>query len=241
MLAHFRGLDPGMPLRQVLFYRLIYWVVLGAFTLFYRARFEGVGNIPRRGGLLIVANHQSHLDPPLIGVAIRHRNMAAIAREGLYRNPLFGSLLRGLGTIPIKESEGDAGAIRAAIAQLKAGRVVVIFPEGSRSADGAMDEFKRGTWVLLARSGADVLPAAVEGCFDAWPRQRRFPHLFGERVAAAFGRPIPFAELKEMGADAGLKLLAGEVDELRLGLRAKLRKASGGRAPRVGAGDGRRQ
>lgn len=237
MLAKIKALDVGRPLGQILFYRVAYWILLAFFTLFYRVRFEGVNNIPRTGGLLVVANHQSHLDPPLMGVAIRHRNMAAIAREGLYKNPIFGALLRGLGTIPIKESEGDAGAVRTSIAQLKAGRLVVIFPEGSRSPDGGMYSFKRGSWLLLARSGAAVLPTAVEGCFDAWPRQRGFPHLFGHRCAVAFGKPIPFEELKQMGADAALDRLAREVDALRLGLREKLRKASRGRVPAAGAGD----
>jgi 1-acyl-sn-glycerol-3-phosphate acyltransferase len=237
MIASIKALDPGLPLRQVLFYRAIYWPVLALFTLIYRARFFGVQNIPRSGGVLIVANHQSHLDPPLLGVAIRHRNMAAIAREGLYRNPLFGALLRGLGTIPIKEKEGDAGAMRAAIAQLKADRVVVIFPEGSRSPDGAMYSFKRGSWLLLAKSQIPVVPAAVEGCYDAWPRGTVFPRLIGQRVAVAFGEPIPFAELKALGADAALDRLAREVDALRLDLRSTLRRHSRGHVPAEGEGD----
>lgn len=242
MFASFRALDPGLPLRQVLFYRAAYWLVLAAFTLLYRVRFFGVRNIPGSGegggGVLIVANHQSHLDPPLIGIAIRHRNMAAIAREGLYRNPVFGAILRGLGTIPIKENEGDAGAMRAAIAQLKAGRVVVIFPEGSRSPDGGMYSFKRGSYLLLARSQVPVIPAAVEGCFDAWPRGTRFPRLFGQRCAVAFGEPIPFEELKALGADGALDRLAREVDALRLDLRATLRRQTRGRLPAPGIADG---
>jgi 1-acyl-sn-glycerol-3-phosphate acyltransferase len=237
MLAHLRALDPPQPLRQVLFYRLCYWVVLSAFVLVYRARFWGVERVPRAGGVLVIANHQSHLDPPLLGVALRHRNMAAIARVGLFRNPLMGALLRGLGCIAIREDEGDAGALRTAIEQLKRGRVVVIFPEGSRSPDGALKDFKRGTWLLLARSGAPVVPAAVEGCFDAWPRQRRLPLLLGQRVAVAFGEPVPFETLKAMGGDAGLAHLAAQVEALRLDLRDKLRRATHGRLPAPGPGD----
>ena len=237
MLARLRALDPPQALSQILFYRAAYWIVLSAFVLFYRARFFGVGHIPRTGGLLIIANHQSHLDPPLLGVAIRHRNMAAIAREGLFKNWLMGPLLRALGCIAIKEDEGDAGAIRTAIAQLKAGRVVVIFPEGSRSPDGALKHFKRGVWVLLARSGVPVLPAAVEGCFDAFPRGTAFPKLFGQRVAVSFGEPIPFATLKALGADAALADLAHKVESLRLDLRAKIRTATSNRLPALGPGD----
>jgi 1-acyl-sn-glycerol-3-phosphate acyltransferase len=239
MLARLRALDPSRPLRQILFYRIGYWLFVGFFTLFYRARVLGTRNIPDSGGLLIIANHQSHLDPPLVGIGIRRRNMAAIAREGLFKYFPLGFLLRGVGCIPIKEDSGDAGAMRAAIEQLKLGRVVVIFPEGSRSPDGSLHPFKRGVWLLMARSGVPVLPAAVEGCFDAWPRRRAFPHLFGKRVAVSFGQPIPFAELKAMGADAGLTRLASDVESLRMDLREKLRTVTRGRLPRPGPGDQR--
>lgn len=237
VLERLRSMDPGQRIGQILFYRVCYWIVLGAFVLLYRARFFGTTRVPRHGGLLIIANHQSHLDPPLLGVAIRERNMAAIAREGLFAHWPMGPLLRGLGCIAIKEDEGDAGAIRTAIAQLKAGRVVVIFPEGSRSPDGALKHFKRGVWVLLARSGVPVLPAAVEGCFDAFPRGTSFPKLVGQRVAVSFGEPIAFANLKAMGADAALNDLAHRVEALRLDLRIKLRRASANRVPAPGAGD----
>jgi 1-acyl-sn-glycerol-3-phosphate acyltransferase len=239
MLARLRALDPPQPLAQILFYRFGYWLLLALFTLVYRARFFGVPNIPDAGGLLIIANHQSHLDPPLVGVGIRRRNMAAIAREGLFRVFVLGFLLRRVGCIPIKEDAGDAGAMRTAIEQLKRGRVVVIFPEGSRSLDGSLHPFKRGAWLLMMRSGVPVLPAAVEGCFDAWPRHRALPRLWGRRVAVNFGRPIPFAELKALGQVAGLERLAAEVETLRLDLRGRLRLATRGRIPRPGPGDQR--
>lgn len=222
MLDALRALDPPQPLRKVLFYRLFYWILLGLFTLIYRARFYNSSAVPPTGGLLVIANHQSHLDPPLVGVAIRKRNMAAIAREGLFKVWPLGAWLRAVGCIAIKDDEADAGAVRAAIAQLKLGRLVVIFPEGTRSPDGTIKEFKRGTWLLLARSGVPVLPAAVEGCFDAFPRGTAFPKLFNRRMAVAFGTPIPFDELKPLGPDAALDLLKSRVENLRADLAKKL-------------------
>lgn len=237
MLGSLAALDEGRPLRQVLFYRLCYWVLFILFILVYRARFFGVDRVPRSGGLLVVCNHQSHLDPPLVGLSLRRRNMAAVARESLFRHWPLGWLLRSWGCIPINDEEGDAGAIRASIAQLKAGRVVVIYPEGSRSPDGGMFEFKRGAWLLMSRSGVDVIPAAVEGCYDAWPRRRAVPTLIGGRVAVQFGEVIPFAELKAMGVDRALDHLAREVDVLRHDLRERLRTATCGRVPAPGPGD----
>jgi 1-acyl-sn-glycerol-3-phosphate acyltransferase len=125
-----RALDPGRPVSQLIFYRVFYWMLMAMFIIIYRARFYNTGAVPQHGGLLVIANHQSHLDPPLVGVAIRRRNMAAIARAGLFKVPVLGFWLRSVGCIAIKEDSGDAGAMRAAIEQLKAGRLVVIFPEG---------------------------------------------------------------------------------------------------------------
>ncbi|MFN7019707.1 MAG: lysophospholipid acyltransferase family protein [Phycisphaerales bacterium] len=237
MFSRLRALDTGVSLRHILFYRLCRFVCALAVYLIYRLRIAGEGRVPSTGALLVVANHQSHLDPIFIGVGLKRRNMASLARSGLFRNPIVGCLLRGLGSISIRQEEGDAGAIRAAIAELKKGRLLLIFPEGSRSSDGAVSAFKRGVWLLMSRSGCDVLPAAVEGAFDAWPRSRRFPSLFGHRCAVAFGEAIPHAELARLGPDAALEILARRVDAMRLELRAELRRSTGGRRPLPGPGD----
>jgi 1-acyl-sn-glycerol-3-phosphate acyltransferase len=237
MISRLRSCDPTEPLFRVLLYRICRKVAAVYVRLCYRLHVVGAEHIPATGGLLLVSNHQSHLDPPLLGVALGHRSMASLARVGLFGNRLFGLLLQGLGSIPIKQSEGDTAAIRAAIAELRKGRVVLIFPEGSRSPDGAVHPFKRGTWLLLNKAECDVLPAAVEGAYDAWPREKRVPHFFGQRCMVAFGKPIPHAELKQMGADAALAHLAGVIDRMRLDLRKELRETSHGRLPRKGAGD----
>ncbi len=237
MLSRLRLCDPTEPLWRILLYRagrkLSALYVRGC----YRLQVIGAENIPRSGGLLLISNHQSHADPSMLGVGLGGRNMASLARVGLFGNRLFGALLRALGAIPIRQSEGDTAAIRAVIAELKKGRVVLLFPEGSRSPDGAVHPFKRGTWLLLNKSGCDVLPAAVEGAFDAWPRERLLPRLVGQRCMVAFGKPIPHAELSRMDADAALAHLTRVIDEMRLDLRRRLRESSKGRLPRPGPGD----
>lgn len=241
MLAGLRSCDPTQPLWRTAFYRLCRKIIAVYVRTCYRVRIRGAKNIPPTGPVLVVSNHQSHLDPPLVGVALGHRNMASIAREGLFKVPVFGLVLRALGAISIRQNEGDTGAMRAAIGELKKGRLMLIFPEGSRSPDGAVHEFKRGAWLLMTRAGCDILPAAVEGAFDAWPRDRKFPRLLGCRCAVAFGQPISHAQLKDLGADAGLEFLAQRIDQMRLELRHELREATGGRLPEAGAGDSPRQ
>lgn len=222
MLGRLRACDPSEPLSRIIFYRTCRKVCAIAVRLIYRLRVVGAANVPpatpEARGLLLVANHQSHLDPPLIGVALGHRNMASLARIGLFGNRFFAWLLRVLGSISIRQGESDTAAIRAAIGELKKGRIVLIFPEGSRSPDGSVHEFKRGTWLLLSRAGCDVLPAAVEGAFAAWPRTRTAPRIFGQRCAVAFGEPIPFERLSAMGADEALRHLQQVIEAMRVGL-----------------------
>lgn len=223
-VAWFRRFDATQPLWQILFYRTCYWIVMLVVTFLYRLRIHGVRNLPPpgTGGLLVVANHQSHWDPPILGISFRTRNMASIAREGLFKVPGLRQLLLGLGSIPIKEDEGDAAAIRTAIAELKKGRLTLIFPEGTRTPDGEVKGFKRGAWVLLSRAKVDVMPAAIEGAFDSWPRWDHFPRLFGCRIGVSFGKPIPYDELKALGPDAGLARLQSEVERLRADLAREL-------------------
>ncbi len=237
MFRRLRSYDPGRTLGALLFFRLVLHVTRAALTLVLRLRCFHAERVPSSGPLLVVSNHQSHFDPPLVGVCLARRHIVPIARQGLFNHPVFGWLIRNLNSISINEKEGDAVAIRRAVKELEAGRCVLIFPEGSRSPDGAMRPFKRGVWVLVHRAKCTVLPAAVEGAFDAWPRHRTAPRLWGRRVAVAFGEPVSYDRLLSMGPDAALRFLETEIDSLRMGLRAKLRQASGGTYPAPGPGD----
>jgi len=193
------------------FQRCFYWVgwVLcwSILKFFWRTTYVGTGNIPRTGACLLVANHQSHLDPPLVGTAIRGRPMNAIARLGLFKHPAFGWVLRQVFCIPIREESGDMAAIKEALRRLEMGRAVVIFAEGSRSPDGALRPFKRGAALLFKRSKCPVIPVAVEGCFDAMPRKKSLPNFFGYRVMCAIGEPISHDELMSEGVDGAMHRL----------------------------------
>lgn len=219
----------------------MYWFVwssaLAAFTLIFRIRRFGTERIPLVGACLIVANHQSHLDPPLVSMCVTRRQSNFIARVGLFSSKLFGSFIAALNALPIRSDTSDVGAIREVIGLLEKGGAVIMFPEGSRTLNGEMQPFKRGVGLLVKKSRCPVVPVAVEGCYDAWPRSRSFPKLWGQRVAVMVGRPIPHDELMAGGADAALVRLATEIEAMRLELRGRLRAASGGRFPPVGPGD----
>ncbi len=218
-------------------YRFARFVLRFLLVVLLRPRRYGAEGVPARGALLIVANHQSHLDPPLIGGFLTRRALSFLAREGLFRPRWFGRMLQSFDAIPIREGGGDARAIRAVLERLREGGAVVVFPEGSRSRDGSMRAFRRGVALIVKRSACPVVPVAVEGCYDTWPRTRTWPRVLGCRVAVMYGPPIGHEELMAQGAEAGLARLERDIDAMRLVLRGRLREATRGRFPPPGPGD----
>jgi 1-acyl-sn-glycerol-3-phosphate acyltransferase len=237
MLGSLRDLHPGSSLAHIVFFEFCRRACQFVLWLLYRVRVSGRENIPRTGPVLIVANHQSFLDPPLIGGFITCRHTDFIARAGLFRFGPFGRLISVLNSVPIAEQGGDTAAMKEALRRLEQGRAVLIFPEGSRSPDGAMRPFKRGAAVIVKRSGCPVLPVAIEGVHDAWPRHRSRPFLVGHRISVRYGEAIPHAALMAEGPDAALRRLEEAIDGMRIELRAELRARTGGRLPAAGAGD----
>jgi len=195
----------------------------------YRLRLHGRERMPRRGPLLVVSNHQSYFDPVLIGLLFPPTRIPAfMARTGLFVNPAFATLLRFLRAIPLRQDESDMKAIRAALERLEGGEVVALFPEGARTYDGDLREFKRGAGLLMKRSKCPLIPVAIEGAFDVWPRTRSFPRLFGQRIHVVVGEPVEHDDLLKDGADAGLERMRQAVSSLQREAAARL-EATGGR------------
>ena len=222
MRLDFHRRAPGMARWKM----LIFWTLGEVFLyrlgrVLYRLRLYGRENVPETGPIIYVCNHQSHFDPPLVGVLVADRPSAFLARASLFRFTPFGWLIRTLNAIPLHRGQGSGGALRAAVAELEAGRCVLLFPEGTRTPDGAIHRFKGGFTFLARRTGATVVPVAVEGARDVWPRQRRFPRLRG-RIALKAGRPIPADELLADGTDVAIRRIRSEIETLRRELRAEL-------------------
>lgn len=238
MFSRLRQKRHGTPLSRLLLYAFIRWLVHVLFVIFYRIRIHGQERIPATGAVLLVSNHQSNLDPPAVASSVRVRHLEFLAKEELFTVSRFlKTLITSLNALPIREDGGDAAAIREILRRLGEGRAVLIFPEGTRSEDGAMHEFKRGVALLVKRVKCPVVPVAVEGCFDAWRRGESFPRLLGPRAAVAFGDPIAHDELMSGTPDEALLRLATQIDRMRLELRAELRRITHGRYPPPGPGD----
>ncbi len=203
------------------------------FRLAHRPTFIFPERIPAKGPCLIVANHQSFYDPPLIGCPAHWRMITFLSRASLYDSKLAGGIIKKLNTVPIRDGEGDIRAIRNILERLNKGEAVLIFPEGSRTFDGSLQPFRDGAALIIRRAKCPVIPVAVEGAFDAWPRTKGKPN-FGARMMVMYGEPIDSAQLKAGDINA---VLERKIDDMRLELRAMLRKKSGGSYPAPGPGD----
>jgi len=150
-------------------------------------RVYGKENIPDEGGAIIASNHQSFLDPVLIGVGLR-RQIHYMARDSLFRNPLFRWLIESLNAFPVGRGKADVRAMREAIRLLREGNVVLLFPEGTRTWDGEIAELRKGVGLISRRANVPIVPAVIDGAFEAWPRFRKYPKPC--KIKVAFGKPI---------------------------------------------------
>lgn len=130
--------------------------------IFIRFRVEGKSNIPREGPFLLVSNHLSYADPPLLGISFG-RHVTFVAKEELFRNKLIGGFLRHLGAISINRGGVNRDALRRAEGVLKNGKILAIFPEGHRSRDLRLQPALPGSALIALHSGVPILPVAVTG------------------------------------------------------------------------------
>lgn len=156
-------------------------------TLGWGLKTYGLSNIPRSGGVLLVSNHQSFLDPLVIAVHPT-RPMSFMARSGLFTNPFFGWLIRNLNAFPIRQGESDVGAIRETVRRLQEGHMLNIFPEGSRTETGELQKIQHGAALVIRKAAVPVVPVAIEGSFDAWQRGKLLPRPGLIRVK--YGQPL---------------------------------------------------
>jgi 1-acyl-sn-glycerol-3-phosphate acyltransferase len=214
----FRRRVPGRSVAAILWFGFGRTVVSISLRVLYRYRVLDRDRIPAVGPVLVVANHESFLDPMLVGSTMSDRQFSPLARDTLFRFRPFGALLRSYGVIPVRREGGDAAAMRATIAELKAGRCVAVFPEGTRSPDGRMLPFRRGVLLMLGRVDCEVIPMGIAGSFEVWPKGRGRPRWRG-RTTVAVGEPIPAKVLRELPPQEALARLEdavrAEVDRAR--------------------------
>lgn len=183
---------------------LRFWAQL-IFSVLFGIRAYGQRNVPRTGGVILASSHQSYLDPVIVGVGLE-RQIHIMARENLFRNGLFRRLIESLNAFPVERNSADLAAMHEAIRRLRAGSVLLLFPEGTRTRSGEIGRLQPGLGILAFRSAAAVVPVSIQGAFRCWPRGRRV--FRPGQIRVMFGRPLRVSSTKRED-------LASFVEELR--------------------------
>ena len=178
-----------------------YWVtkvvLTPVLTVAFRPRIEGVRNVPRRGAAILACNHVSYLDWLFLPLVVRWRHISFLAKLEYFTRPgLRGRLQRffftNTGQVPVDRSGSDASsaALRTAARLLREGKLVGIFPEGSRSRDGRLNRGRTGLARIAAETGVPVVPCATVGAYELCPAGAKVPR--PRKVAVRFGEPMTF-------------------------------------------------
>jgi 1-acyl-sn-glycerol-3-phosphate acyltransferase len=170
-------------------YWAIYWLVRSCLSLLFRFDIRGLENIPD-GPVIIAGNHISAFDPPVVGIVLK-RPAWYMAKAELFRNPAFAWLIRQVHAYPVRRGKPDRQALRVTQAVLAQGGAVIIFPEGTRSATGELQDPRRGVAFIARHTKAPVVPVGLVG-----------PYRVGGRVSLWFGPPMkpdPGESLEDFG------------------------------------------
>lgn len=180
---------PREPRASLLLYHLFKWSVVSPMLhLYFRGRIHGANNVPMTGKLLVVANHASDFDPPIVSNCVR-RPVSYMAKEELFQVPLLSQGIRLYGAYPVKRGSADRSAIRAALQQLEEGWAVGVFLQGTRTPDGRIPEPKLGAALIAAKAQAPLLPVSLWGTHLILPKGSKIPHPVP--VTVRIGSPIP--------------------------------------------------
>ena len=167
---------------------MIKWIVRGAlyiwFKIFYQAEIKGLENIPKEGPLIFCGNHRSYLDPPLMVVTAK-RDMKFLAKEELYKNKFLAFLGWAFEAIPVKRDEKDVSAIKKSLKDLKEGKCIALFPEGTRNGLEKGEKVKDGVAFFAVRSGAKVVPCGIKGGTKE-----------NHKITITYGKPLDYSKYK---------------------------------------------
>ena len=189
-------------------YGISHAIVEIVYQICFRGEISGLENLPKSGGYIVAANHASLLDPPIVGLYLP-RQVQFFARQTLWKPGFAAWWLNSVGCIPVdRDGGGDIGALKNVLKALKDGRVVILFPEGTRSPDGRLRSPRPGVGFIACKSQAPVVPARIFGSSDAFGRGGRLRP--GVPVAVTYGRPLLPADYDNPNAGRDRPMHAAE-------------------------------
>ncbi len=192
---------------------MFYWfartLLVVMIKLLFRYDITGQENIPNTGPVIVAANHTSYIDPIMIALAVRKRQVNFMGKASLFKIPVLGTIIRWLNTFPVKRGIADKGAVAKSLKLLENGEVLLIFPEGTRIRNGRLGEPYPGVTAIALKTGATIVPAGIIGTGKVMPNGSKMPRF--PKLKVRVGKPIPVA-----------KVTAAERREKEAGLTAKV-------------------
>jgi len=167
-------MNKDKPRQSFVYACVSYLFVFPIFRLLFRGKTIGISNLPKTGGVVVVSNHGSHLDPPILGHALG-RPVAFMAKAELFRVPILSFIISACGAYPVKRGAGDREALRTASNRLIEGWATGVFLDGTRQDNGRVNNPKAGAALLAARTGCPILPVAIVNSHRAFPKGSFFP------------------------------------------------------------------
>ncbi len=211
-----------------LLYRFVLFTTKCFFKILYRHKVYGKNHFCHQGAI-VASNHTSYLDPPVLAISCPEE-LHFLAKEGLFKNKLFGAFIRALNSHPVKGGAGDIGVLKLTCHLLNEDKKVLMFPEGHRSHTDQLQPLKPGITLLIARSQAAVIPAYIHGTFAIWGARRRWPKLTG-RTACVFGSPILWDEFSHLEKKAAQEAFNFRLTSAIEGLRSWYDRGAKGAPP----------
>jgi len=193
--------------------RAICWLLL---KIFWRMEVIGIENLPESGGLIIASNHVSYLDPAVLAASL-NRKIYFIAKKEVFKNGFISFIFKNLNAISVDRGNTDILAFKKAINILREKKVLGIFPEGTRSSNGELQELKLGAIKIAMKTGVPILPVGIIGTHKIYPRGIIFPILFKHKIIVKYGAPQYLNQLKlrdKIYQKEELNLLGKKIKEL---------------------------
>lgn len=196
-------------------YRIVIFVAEGIFRLLYRHEVFGLEHYVKQAAI-IAPNHTSFWDPPLVAISWPEE-VHFLAREGLFKNFLFGSFIKKLNSHPVRGDASDVKVFKTIIQLLKEGKQLILFPEGGRT-DGNLGKIKPGIGMLVMKTDAAIIPTYVFGASKIWGKKQKLPKLFG-KTAVIFGSAIFASSFKHLDRKDALKAITNQIQKAILELK----------------------
>ena len=168
------AINKDRPRQSFVYGCVSYLFVFPIFRFLFRGKTIGISNLPKTGGVVVVSNHGSHLDPTILGHALG-RPVAFMAKSELFRIPILASIISACGAYPVKRGAGDREALRTASNRLNEGWATGVFLDGTRQENGRVNDPKAGAALLAGRTGCPILPVAIVNSHRAFPKGSILP------------------------------------------------------------------